>query len=311
MKWVIGSIFSVFHARFSGVRIFHFHIFYTNVLVLFSLLIVKLLFGKVVLTVHDVISFANSPDLSIIENMIYKLSDLILTHNEFSKSEIIKIIPNLSSRIYIVPHGNYIPFINVQNDKEKSRKRLEIPNNKKVLLFFGMIKQVKGLDVLLHALKDVIKENPDVLLLIAGKPWENDFSNSQQIIDENNLSDYCLLHTKFIPHTDVEHYYCAADLVVLPYKKIYQSGVLMMSMSYEKAVIVSDLPPLTEVVQDMKTGFVFESENPKSLSEKLNQILSDTNKLEEVRIKGSEHIKSKYDWLEIGKATKKSYQSIL
>ena len=310
IKWVVGSILSVFHARFSGVRVFHFHIFYTNVLVLFNLLLVKLVFGKVVLTTHDVISFANLSDSSIIGSMIYKLTDLILTHNEFSKSEIIKVRPNLSSRIYIVPHGNYIPFVNVQNDKEKSRKRLEIPNDKKVLLFFGMIKQVKGLDVLLHALKDVIKENPDVLLLIAGKPWENDFTNYQRIIDENNLSDFCLLHTKFIPHADVEHYYCAADLVVLPYKKIYQSGVLMMTLSYGKPALVSDLPPLKEVVTDMQTAFLFESENSISLAEKLNLILLDPEKLEQVRINGEELINTKYDWNEIGRQTKQAYQSL-
>jgi len=310
IKWVIGSVFSVFHARFSGVRVFHFHIFYTNILVLFNLLLVKFLFGKVVLTVHDVSSFANSSDLSIIGNMIYKLTDLILTHNEFSKSEIIKVNPHLSSRIHIVPHGNYIPFINVQNDKEKSRKRLEIPNEKKVLLFFGMIKKVKGLDVLLLALKKVIKENPDVLLLIAGKPWENNFSNYQRIIDENNLSDYCLLHTKFIPHSDVEHYYCAADLVVLPYKKIYQSGVLVMTLSYGKPALVSDLPPLKEVVTDMRTAFLFESENAISLAKKLNLILLDPKKLEQVRINGEELINTKYDWNEIGRQTKQAYQSL-
>jgi len=310
MKWVIGSILSVFHARLSGLRIFHFHIFYTNVLVLFNLLLVRLLFGKVVLTMHDVNSFANSSDSSIIGNMIYKLTDLILTHNEFSKSEIIKINPNLSACIYIVPHGNYTPFINVQNNKEKSRKRLEIPNNKKVLLFFGMIKEVKGLDVLLHALKDVIKENPDVLLLIAGKPWENDFTNYQRIIDENNLSDYCLLHTKFIPHADVEHYYCAADLVVLPYKKIYQSGVLVMTLSYGKPALISDLPPLKEVVTDMQTAFLFESENSILLAEKLNLILLDSEKLEQVRINGEELINTKYDWNEIGRQTKQVYQSL-
>ena len=198
----------------------------------------------------------------------------------------------------------------MQNDKEKSRKRLEIPNDKKVLLFFGMIKKVKGLDVLLHALKDVIKENPDVLLLIAGKPWENDFSNYQRIIDENNLSDYCLLHTKFIPHADVEHYYCAADLVVLPYKKIYQSGVLMMTLSYGKPALVSDLPPLKEVVTDMQTAFLFESENSISLAEKLNLILLDSEKLEQVRINGEELINTKYDWNKIGRQTKQAYQSL-
>ncbi|HIG32126.1 MAG TPA: glycosyltransferase family 1 protein [Flavobacteriales bacterium] len=310
VQWIIGSIQSIFHARFSGISIFHFHIFYTNVLVLFSLLLVKLLFGKVVLTIHDVSSFANSSDSSIIGSMIYKLTDLILTHNEFSKSEIVKINPTLSSCIYIVPHGNYIPFIHVQNDKEKSRQHLGIPNEKKVLLFFGMIKKVKGLDVLLHALKNVIKENPDVLLLIAGKPWENDFSNYQRIIDENNLSDYCLLHTKFIPHADVEHYYCAADLVVLPYNKIFQSGVLMMTLSYGKPTLVSDLPPLKEVVTDMQTAFLFESENPISLAEKLNLILLDPGKLEQVRINGEKLINTKYDWNEIGRQTKLAYQSL-
>jgi D-inositol-3-phosphate glycosyltransferase len=310
IKWVVGSIFSVFHARFSGVRVFHFHIFYTNILVLFSLLLVKLLFGKVALTIHDVSSFATSSDSSIIGSMIYKLTDLILTHNEFSKSEIVKINPNLSSCIYIVPHGNYTSFINVKNNKRESRKHLEIHNNKKVLLFFGMIKEVKGLDVLLHALKNVIKENPEVLLLIAGKPWENDFSNYQRIIDENNLSDYCLLHTKFIPQADVEHYYCAADLVVLPYKKIYQSGVLIMTLSYGKPALVSDLPPLKEVVTDMQTAFLFESGNSISLAEKLNLILLDPEKLEQVRINGEELINTKYDWNEIGMQTKQAYQSL-
>lgn len=310
VQWIIGSIQSIFHARFSGISIFHFHIFYTNVLVLFSLLLVKLLFGKVVLTIHDVSSFANSSDSSIIGSMIYKLTDLILTHNEFSKSEIVKINPTLSSCIYIVPHGNYIPFIHVQNDKEKSRQHLGIPNEKKVLLFFGMIKKVKGLDVLLHALKNVIKENPDVLLLIAGKPWENDFSNYQRIIDENNLSDYCLLHTKFIPHADVEHYYCAADLVVLPYNKIFQSGVLMMTLSYGKPTLVSDLPPLKEVVTDMQTAFLFESENPISLAEKLNLILLDPGKLEQVRINGEKLINTKYDWNEIERQTKQACQPL-
>ncbi|MDC0204184.1 glycosyltransferase family 4 protein [Flavobacteriales bacterium] len=310
IKWMIGSIFSVFHARFSGIIIFHFHIFYTNILVLFNLLLVKLLFGKVVLTIHDVRSFTNSFDSSIIERITYKLTDLILTHNEFSKSEIIKINPNLSSSIYIVPHGNYTPFINVKNEKARSRKHLEIPNNKKVLLFFGMIKEVKGLDVLLHALKDVIKENPDVLLLIAGKVWENDFTNYQRIIDENNLSDYCLLHIKFIPPDEVEHYYCAADLVVLPYKKIYQSGVLVMTLSYGKPALVSDLPPLKEVVTDMQTAFLFESKNSISLAEKLNLILLDSEKLEEVGINGEKLIKIKYNWNKIGRQTKQAYQSL-
>ena len=92
-----------------------------------------------------------------------------------------------------------------------------------------------------------------------------DFTPYQKIIDENNLQDFCLLHTKFIPQEDVAHYYCASDLVVLPYKKVYQSGVLMMTLSYEKPTLVSNLPPLKEILKDNENGFLFESENSSSL----------------------------------------------
>ena len=310
IKWIIGTILSVFHARFSGISIFHFHIFYTNILVLFNLLFVKILFGKVVLTVHDVSSFSNSSNSSVIGKLVYKLTDRIITHNEFSKSEIINMNANLSSCISIVPHGNYTPFINIQYDKEKSKEQLGIPNNRRILLFFGMIKKVKGLEVLLSALKGVIKQNPDILLVIAGKPWENDFSAYQKIIDENNLSEYILLHAKFIPQEDVEHYYCASDLVVLPYKKIYQSGVLMMALSYERPVLVSDLPPLKEIISDNENGFLFKTENVSDLSAKLNSILGNEELMEQVKTKGTELINTKYDWGEIGKQTKQAYQSL-
>ena len=310
INWILGTIFSVFHARFSGISIFHFHIFYTNFLVLFNVLFVKILFGKVVLTVHDVSSFSNSSNSLIIANMIYKLTDRIITHNQFSKSELVNVNADLSSYISIVPHGNYIPFINIQFNKEKSRNQLAIPNNRRVLLFFGMIKKVKGLEVLLSALKGVVKENPDVLLVIAGKPWENDFSLYQNIIDENNLSDYILLHTKFIQQEDVEHYYCASDLVVLPYTKIYQSGVLMMTLSFERPALVSDLPPLTEIISDNENGFLFKTENMSDLTNKLNSILLDEVLMERVRFKGVEFIKKKHDWLDIGRQTLQVYQSL-
>ena len=310
IKWIIGTVFSVFHARFSGVSIFHFHIFYTNILVLFNLLFVKLVFGKVVLTIHDVSSFSNSSNSSIIRNLIYKLTDIILTHNEFSRSEIINVNANLSSCIAIIPHGNYTPFINIQYDKEKSKEQLGIPNNRRILLFFGMIKKEKGLDVLLSALNGVIKQNPDILLVIAGKPWRNDFSAYQNIIDENHLSNYVLLDTEFILQEDVEHYYCASDLVVLPYKKNYQSGVLMMTLSYERPALVSDLPPLKEIISDNQNGFLFKTENVSDLTTKLNSILSNEELMEQVRTKGTELINTKYDWGEIGRQTKLAYQSL-
>ena len=308
LRWIYGSLKSILHARFSGVTIFHFHIFYTNILVFFNLLLAKFLFGKVVLTIHDVASFANNRESIIPSNLFYKLSNVILTHNQFSKEEIIKLDSSLKEKISIIPHGNYIPFINVRNDKQNSRQYLGLPQDKEILLFFGMIKKVKGLDVLLKSLKNVVNENPNTILLIAGKTWENDFSSYQDIIDKNRLSSNIILHNRFIPHDDVEYYYSASDLVVLPYKKIYQSGVLMMALSYERPALVSDLSPLKEVITNNENGFVFKSEDANDLTEKINIILSDKGNLERVSENGKLLINEKFSWDQIGKLTKQAYQ---
>ena len=235
---------------------------------------------------------------------------MVLTHNEFSKKEILYLKNPKEERVKIIPHPNYIPFINIQQNKFTSRKWLGIPENKKVLLFFGMIKKVKGLEVLLQALPSIIEEHNDVLLLIAGKVWENDFAPYQEIIDHNNLQKNCILHTKFIPDDDVAHYYCACDLVILPYTKIYQSGVLMMTLSYEKPVLVSDLPPLKEVIEDNVNGFLFECENSYDLAKKTNQLLSNTVLVEKAKLKGVELIKTKYNLDKIGEATKQAYTTL-
>ena len=309
-RWVSGSLKSIIHARFSGVSFFHFHIFYTNILVLFNLLLVKLVKGKVVLTLHDVTSFADRNRSSFIANLIYKLTDAVLTHNEFSKEEFIKLTSISKNDIHIVPHGNYTQFLNIRKDKTQSRAKLDLPQDKTILLFFGMIKKVKGLEVLLKSMRKIIDKKPDVVLLIAGKPWENNFSIYQKIIDENNLSENVILHTKFIDYDDVEHYYCSSDLVVLPYKKIYQSGVLMMTLSYERPALVSDLPPLIEVITDNENGFLFASENEEDLTDKIIKIISDKENLEKVRLKGIETVNTKYGWDEIGRLTKKAYQTL-
>ena len=312
IRYIFGSILSIFHARINGCKIFHFHIFYTNILVLFNIILVKLLFAKVVLTIHDVNSFTNNDNYLFFQSIIYDLSDSILTHNNFSKEEILKIrsYNHKERKISIIPHGNYIPFINIQKNKLSARKFLGISSDKKVILFFGLIKEVKGLEILLDALNIVKDKLPNILLLIVGKVWKNDFTYYQTIIDQHNLQNYCFLKTNYIPDAEVRYYFGSCDLVVLPYKKIFQSGVLMMAMSYDKPVLVSDLLPLKEIINDGKNGFTFESENYLSLADRLVDILNDEQLLERVNINNQELIKNQFCWSKIGKQTKMAYKAI-
>lgn len=310
LRYLIGSVKSHIHARVNSCNIFHYHLFGSSILVIFNMILAKLLFAKITLTIHDVKSFSKKNKSSFYSSLIYFFSDLILTHNQFSKAEITFNFPYLANKIEIIPHGNYTPFISIEENQKISRTKLNIAVEKKVLLFFGMIKSVKGLDVLLKAMPEIIKSNPNILLLIAGKPWRDDFSKYEDLINNLKIRKYCQLEIKFIDHKDVSSFYSASDIVVLPYRKIYQSGVLMMSLSYKKPVVVSDLPSFKEVVEDKKTAVFFSAENSSSLAGAVILLLNDEKLLVDIKKNAFDLMQEKFSWTHIGQLTSNAYDKI-
>ena len=311
LRYVFGSTLSILHARFKGCKIIHYHIFYTNILVFFDFFLTKILFGKIVVTIHDVNSFLDGFDSPILTKWIYGMADSIITHNQFSRDELKQKQYLKSKEINIIPHGNYLPFIESCENTQYARDYLSLPQGARILLFFGLIKKDKGLEVLLKALYHLKEKYPDILLVIAGKPWANSFDLYQEIIDQSQLQDFCVLHTKFILEDEVKYYYAAADIVVLPYTKIYQSGVLLMSLSYDKLTIVSDLDPLKDIITHNETGFVFENNNEISLSETIQLVFSHQEYPQYIIENAKEMIRTKYDWNNIGRQIAVIYKSIL
>jgi len=173
-----------------------------------------------------------------------------------------------------------------------------------------MIKSVKGLDVLLKAMPEIIKNNKEVILLIAGKPWHDNFSKYEEIIKDLKIEKYCKLDIKFIDHKDVSLYYASSDIVVLPYRRIYQSGVLMMSLCYKKPVIVSDLPSFKEIIVDQETGVFFSSDDSLSLAHAVSKLMSNNNLMELVRKNAYNLMEQKFSWQRIGKLTNDAYNKI-
>ena len=309
LLYCVGSIRSILHASFNGIEICHFHLFHVNILVLFDLILIKILRMKAVYTIHDVVSnLEKNKSNKILTKFVLKLANKIITHNTYSQIEISNIFDMNINDVAIIPHGNYIPFISTESNSDKSRSYLEIPKKRKVLLFFGMIKRIKGLEVLLEALKKIKEKVPDILLVVAGKSWEDDFSIYQNLINKYNLNKHCLVHHEYIPNSKIGHYFASSNLVVLPYKRISQSGVLMMSCSYGKAVLCSNLKPFLEVLEDNSTGFFFESENPNSLANKVIEIFEDEQFLTEVSKSSFELISTKYSWKNIGEMLDRQYE---
>ena len=309
-RYFIGSLRSHIHAKISKCNIFHYHLFGSSALVVFNMILAKIFFAKICLTIHDVKSFSNKSQFSLYSKLIYFFADIIITHNKFSADEIISNYSFLENKIQIIPHGNYIPFIEIEKDKNFARQKIGINENKFVLLFFGMIKSVKGLDVLLKAMPEIIKNNKEVILLIAGKPWRDDFSKYEEIIKDLKIEKYCKLDIKFIDHNNVSLYYASSDIVVLPYRRIYQSGVLMMSLCYKKPVIVSDLPSFKEIIVDQETGVFFSSDDSLSLAHAVSKLMSDNDLMELVRKNAYNLMEQKFSWQRIGMLTNDAYNKI-
>lgn len=307
LKFVRCLFATLRDAKVNDVDVVHYHFFGYTMLELFSVKLARYYGFNVVVTAHDVECFAGEYDAKKALKVL-SYADKVIAHNEVSKRELVSKITLLPSNIYIVPHGNYLDSIDILPKKSHARRFLGLSNSDKVILFFGQIKRVKGLDILLRSLSDVIKRYPDLKLVIAGKVWKDNFSMYEEIIRENRLDENIVSHIHYISDSEVSKYYLAADLVVLPYRKIYQSGVLLMAMSYSAPVLTSNIRGMTEIIDDGINGYTFESESIPSLSSKLIQVLSDPVKLTNIGKSGYTTVSTKHSWNRIGKITSKVYE---
>jgi len=311
-RYVVGALKAYARIVREHDTMCHLHVFHGSMTELFLIALAKLCGKKVVLTVHDVETFAGpgGPSRTIISKA-YQAADWLIVHNEVSKAELIETLGVSVNKISVVPHGNFLHTLDIIPDREEARNSLEIERSARVILFFGHIKQVKGLDLLLEAMPSVVSAVPAAMLLIAGRPWKSDFLVYEAQMARLGIESYCRCHIGFVADDHVATYFAAAELVVLPYRRIYQSGVILQAMSYSKAVVVSDLPGMTEIVRDRVNGYTFPSADIQKLSEAIIRALSNDAERSLMAANGLEYIRRYHDWYQIGKATANIYRAVL
>lgn len=311
LRFIRGLLKSLFDSRRNRVHIVHYHFFHSSPLELLCILFAKIFRFKIVITTHDVESFSSGSS-SFIGKINYKFADRIIAHNKVSKRELIDKLGIDPNKIDIIPHGNYIKAVNSNISREKAIDALGLKEHDcYYLLFFGQIKEVKGLEILIEALPEILKEHKKVKVIIAGRPWKNDFSPYINRIKQLGLEEHFVLHISYIADELVDYYFNAADIVVLPYKRIYQSGVLLKAMSYRKAVIASNLDGMMEIINDCQNGFLFESEDSHSLAKCVIRVLNNPEELSKVGQEAFETVKIKHDWDNIALRTVSTYKKIL
>ena len=160
----------------------------------------------------------------------------------------------------LVPHPLYDNFGERVSGIEarawlRQHKQLDIQDNDRVLLFFGLIRQYKGLDLLLEAMQQL--QGTNVKLLIAGEYYD-DPSKYEALLQHPAVKDKLLLHTRFVANEEVKYFACAADCIVQPYRHATQSGVTPVAYHFEVPMLVTNVGGLPEMVPDDVAGVVCE-----------------------------------------------------
>ena len=154
------------------------------------------------------------------------------------------------------PHPLYDHYGDTLTPAE-ARRTLGLKEQGRYVLFFGFIREYKGLDLLLDAMADERLEQMGVKLIVAGEFYGDPKPYHEQL-RRLDLADRVVLHTDFIPDHEVNRYFCAADIVAQPYKSATQSGVSQIAYHFEKPMLVTNVGGLPEIVPDGKAGFVVE-----------------------------------------------------
>ncbi|MBD5483921.1 MAG: glycosyltransferase [Lachnospiraceae bacterium] len=219
---------------------------------------------KIVFICHNVFPHERFPMDRYLTKLALKRGDHYIVHAREEAGELEKIKENPD---YVVtPHPTYNAFRFEGMSKAQARERLHVKQDEHVLLFFGYVREYKGLKYLLQAMSAILREDSKVRLLVVGE-FGSDREDYQALIDESGVGGHVNVVDSYTPDREVEKYFAAADLVVLPYISATQSGIVQIAYGFTKPVIVTEVGGLPDVVEDGRTGYVVEPKKPEAIAE--------------------------------------------
>ena len=300
-----------------------FHILWNNKFETFDrtllMLYYKCLGRRIVLTAHNV-NAAKRDSMDTLLNRLtlriqYLLTDRIFVHTEKGKLELVEDFGVQEARITVIPFGinNSVP--NTRLTPSEAKQQLGIEDGDKTMLFFGRITPYKGLEYLFAAFRQLLAKENHYRLIIAGRPdrCENYWKAIREELDQYVRRGEVLLRSEFIPDDQTEVYFKAADALVLPYRHIYQSGVLFLGHSFGLPVLAADVGSLKDEIVEGKTGFIFRPEDPMDLARTLERYFASDLFLDlnSQRQKIREYATQQHSWSVVGQITMNKYAELV
>src|SRR5438874_2109278 len=300
-----------------------FHILWNNKFQLFDctllMLYYKLLSKRVVFTAHNVNAGKRDRNDSWLNRISlkvqYSLCDHVFVHTDGMKSEMTSEFRIPESKVSVIPFGinNTVPSTSLSSAEAK--RQLGISNDDKVLLFFGNIAPYKGLEYLIAAFSELLTKDRTYRLVIVGNPkGPKDYWNQiHKTILRSGVEDRVIMKIEYVPDEATELYFKAADVSILPYAHVFQSGVLFLGYSFGLPAIAADVGNLQEEVIEGETGFVFKPQDSSDLASKIEKYFNNElfRNLEIRRARIKEYANERYSWSKVAAITTAVYSRLL
>jgi D-inositol-3-phosphate glycosyltransferase len=283
------------------------------------LLFCKVLGKKLVFTAHNVNSRKRDQNDSLLNRITlriqYHLVDHVFVHTEPMKAELESEFGVPEQVVTVIPFGinNSIPDTTLT--PSEARRRLGLKEQERVVLFYGRITPYKGLDVLLSAFQE-FTSNRNYRLVIAGEPKGDSVDYATRIVGailSDALRGNIAARIEYIPDEDTEIYFKAADVAVLPYTDIFQSGVLFLAYRFGLPVIASDVGNFRQDIVEGETGFLCRPGDAGDLARTIDRYFdSDLFKsLSDRRHVIRQYAEARHSWDNVSAATRSVYLQVL
>jgi D-inositol-3-phosphate glycosyltransferase len=300
-----------------------FHILWNNKFQLFDrtvlMLYYRLLGKKIVFTAHNVNAGRRDLNDSWLNRLSLKIQyewcDHIFVHTHRMKSELVADFRISEEKVSVIPFGinNTVP--NTSLSCAEAKRQLGVEGSDKTLLFFGNIAPYKGLEYLVAAFAELLKKNGTFRLLIVGSPKGSTtyWNQIQQAILGSGVENRAIAKIEYVPDEATELYFKAADVSILPYAHVFQSGVLFLGYSFGLPAIAADVGNLKEEIIEGETGFVFKSRDSSDLARKIEKYFKSElfSNLRTRRLQIMEYANERYSWSKVAAITTTAYSRLL
>lgn len=219
---------------------------------------------RVLFICHNVFPHERFPMDKKLTKLTLKRGDGFITQSAMDAEDLKSIVPD--AKCITAVHPTYGGFDYSHMSMEEARTLLGIEKEKKILLFFGFVREYKGLKHLLSAMPSILERLPEAELMVVGE-FGNDREDYLKIVEEKKLSSCLKLVDKYVPDTEIQKYFAASDLVILPYESATQSGIVQIAFGFHKPVTATKVGGLPDVITDGKTGYLVPARDDQALAD--------------------------------------------